>query len=96
MVLFGATVIDEHVLNLFIARLGPSWGLGLRLELGLRRIPSRRIQWHQRRHLGIFLAGLFVAVFFGLFRVFAAGAGDLEALDIVFLAAAGFGFLLGQ
>src|SRR5262249_52036373 len=55
------------------------------------------IQRPQRRHLGLFLAVAFLLglVFLG-FAVLGRGAGDLEAFDIVFLAAAGFRFLFRQ
>ena len=50
---------------------------------------------HQRRHLHLFFAS--IDVLFQLFFSFhVPGTGDLEAFDIVFLPAAGFGLLLGQ
>ena len=91
----GATTgMHEHFVLIVILFLGQVLGGILILGGGIQR--------HQWRHLGLFLAA--IAVFLDLFvgfrllGLFILGrrAGDLEALDIVFLAAAGLGLLFGQ
>ena len=85
-----AGMIDEHVFMVVIAVFGFLTGVFFGFRGGIQR--------HQRRHLGFAFAGVvFGFVFLGLLGFAAApGAGDLEGLDIVFGAAAGLRFLLGD
>src|SRR5471030_1968434 len=82
-------VIDEHFFLFAVGGFGMGFGL---VAFGLRG----GIQRHQRRHHGLFAAVGLVFFLFLLGGGIGFGSGDLEAFDIVFRTATGFGFLLGQ
>src|SRR5579872_742899 len=95
-----AAVIDEHVLMLVVAAFGGVVGYVAVFPFVFRLFAfGSAVQRHQRRHLHHFVAriGLFFGFLFPLgLAVVSSGACDLETLDLVFLAAAGFGLLLGK
>ena len=90
-----AAMVDKHLFVIILAAFGgiPGGLVFFRVGGGVQR--------HQRGHLGGFLAavGFGAGLFFVLVVPVGAarlGAGDLEGFNIVFLAAAGICFLLGE